>query len=210
MGWVGLLLLALGSGVLLWRLGLPRTVSTAAAAAVMLGATGYALQGQPGLAGQRPRAAPETARVDPGLSELRREMFGRYTYADQYFVMSEGLTRAGQPAGAVSVLLGGIGGAKQNAALWTALGSAYAENDANTVSPASRFAFDQALRLAPEHPGPPFFLGIANIRAGEFAKARGWWLRALRLTPQGAPYGRDIAERLVLLDRLIALEPAPR
>ena len=133
-------------------------------------------------------------------------MFGRYTYADQYFVMSEGLTRAGQKAGAVRVLLGGITGAKQNAALWTALGNAYAENDADTVSPASRFAFDQALRLAPEHPGPPFFLGIAYVRAGEFAKARSWWVRALRLTPAGASYARDIAQRLVLLDRLLALE----
>ena len=206
MGWIALLLLALGSGVLLWRLGLPRIVATTVAAGMMLGATGYALQGRPGLMGQPVRAAAEAGQVDPGLSELRRDMFGRYTYAEQYFVMSEGLTRAGQKAGAVRVLLGGITGAKQNAALWTALGNAYAENDADTVSPASRFAFDQALRLAPEHPGPPFFLGIAYVRAGEFAKARSWWVRALRLTPAGAPYARDIAQRLVLLDRLLALE----
>jgi len=210
MGWIALLLLALGSGALLWRLGLSRIMSTAVAAAMMLGATGYALQGRPVLAGQPVHAAAEAGQVDPGLSALRVEMFGRYTYAEQYFIMSEGLTRSGQKAGAVRVLLGGISGAKQNAALWTALGNAYAENDANTVSPASRFAFDQALRLAPQHPGPPFFLGIAYVRAGEFAKARGWWVRALRLTPPGASYRRDIAQRLTLLDRLLVLEAGGR
>ena len=210
MGWMALLLLMLGSGVLLWRLGLPRSVVSAGAAALALGAAGYAAQGRPGIAARPARSVAEAVDVDATLSALRLEMFGRFTYAEPFFVMSEGLTRSGQRADAVRVLLGATSGAKSNAALWTALGSAYAENDANTVSPAARFAFDQALRLAPDHPGPPFFLGIAYIRAGEFAKARGWWVRALRLTPPTAKYRSAIAERLVLLDRLLALQEGAR
>ena len=61
-------------------------------------------------------------------------------------------------------------------------------------------SFRRAMSLAPGHPGPPFFLGLAYIRAGQFAEARQWWARALRLTPADAGYRPEIADRLALLD----------
>src|SRR3546814_11342997 len=59
--------------------------------------------------------------------------------------------------------------------------------------------------LAPKHPGPPFFLGLAYVRAGEFAEARPFWARALDLTPGDASYRPEIAVRLMLLDRFLAV-----
>lgn len=205
-GWVVLALLAAGSAALLRLFGVGRSLWAAALSALTLGAAGYALQGRPGLAAQAARPAEQGAAVDPGLSELRLQMFGKYTYAETFFVASDGMLRAGSPLSAVRILRGAAEAAKDNAAIWTALGSALAIHDGNIVSPASRLAFDRAIQLAPEHPGPAFFLGTAFIRAGEFDKARAWWARALALTPPASPYRGEVATRLELLDRLMKLE----
>ncbi len=209
-GWAALALFAVAAGALLWRLGIGRSLWMFAAAALTLGATGYAWQGQPGRAAQAARPSAVGGNVDFEVSELRLRMFGRRTYAETFFIASDGMIRAGSPGAAVRILMGGVRGAKDNAAVWTALGSAFAQADGDTVSPASRFAFDQAMKLAPTHPGPPFFLGMAYVRAGDFGRARGWWARSLRLAPDQAEYRGDILERLMLLDGLMAMEAGPR
>jgi cytochrome c-type biogenesis protein CcmH/NrfG len=93
-------------------------------------------------------------------------------------------------------------------ALWTGLGTVLATHDGGRMSPAALFAFSRAMRLAPEHPAPFFFAGLAYVRAGEFAKARPYWARALAVTPAGVSYHGAIAERLALLDRFLAVEAA--
>ena len=74
----------------------------------------------------------------------------------------------------------------------------------NQVSPPALLAFRRAAQLAPEHPAPPFYLGMAYVRAGQFREARPYWARALALSPEGQSYSREIALRLALLDRLLA------
>ncbi len=205
MGWVVLALLMVVAFVLALRLGVPRALGSFIGAALMLGAAGYALQGRPGLAGTSAKPTTKATNVDPGLSTLRTTMFGRYTVAESYFSAGDALTRSGSPRSAVALYLGAINAQAQNAALWTALGGAYAEQD-GVVSPASRFAFERAMKLAPDHSGPPFFLGLALVRAGEFREARTWWRRAYRLTPPALSYRRDIADRLTLLETFLASE----
>jgi Flp pilus assembly protein TadD len=205
-GWAALALLALGTAALLLRLGVGRSLWMAALAALALGGAGYAMQGRPGLSDRVARTAAQAGEVDAGLSELRLEMFGRYTYAETFFVASDGMLRAGSPLSAVRILRSAAEASKSNAAIWTALGSALAVHDGNVVSPASRLAFDRAIQLAPQHPGPAFFLGTAFVRSGEFDKARAWWARALALTPAAAPYRAEVAMRLTLLDRVMAME----
>lgn len=204
MGWLILAVVFVGAGALMWRLGLPRTLGSFAGAALMLGATGYALQGRPDLKGSPVAAASHKVDFDPAASELRMRMFGKFTVADSFFAASDAMSRTGNKRAAIQLLLGGINAAPRNAALWTGLGTAYAEHDGNSVSPAARFAFDRALRLTPEHPGPPYFLGLAYVRAGQFREARRWWVRALGLTPETMSYRAEIAGRLELLDRFLA------
>jgi cytochrome c-type biogenesis protein CcmH/NrfG len=205
MGWTTLALLIVAAVVLLWRLGVPRDLAAFVGAALMLGAAGYALQGRPGLASASVSPVIDAREVDPAFSLLRNTMFGRFTVAESYFAVGDALTRSGSPRTAVSLYIGAINAQPRNAALWTALGSAYAEHD-GTVSPAARFAFEHAMRLAPQHSGPPFFYGLALVRAGAFREGRVWWRRAYRLTPAGLSYRRDIADRLALLDQFLASE----
>jgi tetratricopeptide (TPR) repeat protein len=207
-GWIALALLGLGAGAALVAMRLGRVVWTAGAAALVLGAAGYAWQGRPSLGARVASTAPIADAVDPEMSALRLAMFGRFTYAEPMFIASDGLIRAGAPRGATALLIGAVRAQRENAALWTALGQAYAIADGEIVSPAARFAFTRAMQLWPNHPGPPFFAGLAYVRAGEFATARALWARALRLTPPEARFRPLVAERLMLLDQLLAMEEA--
>jgi cytochrome c-type biogenesis protein CcmH/NrfG len=205
-GWVVLAAIGVGCLALLAALRLPRGLWALAGTAVMLGAAGYAWQGRPDLAGHPVVAETKAVEIDEGLTEIRRAMFGRFDSGDAYFMMADAMTRAGSPKAAAQAMLGGVRKAPRDAALWTGLGIKLAEQDNNLITPASQYAFERAERLAPRHPGPPFFHGIALIRANEFAAARPYWARAVALTPETASYREALAERLMVLDRLLALQ----
>ncbi|MGU3390937.1 tetratricopeptide repeat protein [Sphingomonas sp. M1A8_2b] len=206
MGWVWLGVIGAGAFALLAVLKVNRVLWTMVAAALMLGAAGYAWQGQPGLAGHSVSTGLAPTPDDGAMLELRDQMLERYTGAAAYLVAADAMTRIGDRRAAVQVLLGGIRVAPKSLVLWTGLANALTAHDANQVSPPALFAFQQAMRLAPRHPAPPFFLGLAYVRAGEFATARPYWAKALALTPAGISYRGEIAARLALLDRLLAAQ----
>jgi tetratricopeptide (TPR) repeat protein len=209
MGFAGLLLLGLAAAALLWRMRVARPVWSLVGAALMLGATGYALQGRPLLPG-RPTAANATPLdVDPGLVQLREDLFGRYTADAAYLTASDAMLRAGDAGAAVQVMLGGIRQYPASIELWTGLGTTLAAHDGNQVSPAALLAFDQAMRLSPRHPGPPFFAGLAYVRAGRFVDARPYWRRALALSPPAAAYRPAMVTRLALLDAFLGQAGMP-
>jgi len=209
MGWVALFGIGLAAALLLWALGVARGLWAFAGAALMLGAAGYALQGRPTQSGHPVTANAEPMAVDPGMVALRGAMFQRFTLDSAYFTAADAMTRAGDTHAAVAVMLGGVRKLPNSPSLWTGLGSAYTLQDGGQLSPAALFAFQQAIRLAPLHPAPPFFLGLAYVRAARFAEARACWARALALTPASAPYRQDIALRLALLDRYLEMQDAP-
>lgn len=203
MGWLTLIVLAGAVFGALMLLRVDRRLWSMVGAALMLGAAGYAWQGHPGTPAAPARAGARQAADDPALIELRDAMFGRFTADGTYLIAADALSRAGDERSAIRALLGGINRYRSSAMLWTALGNTYAAHDGDIVSPPALFAFQQAIRLAPDHPGPYFFLGLAYIRAQDFPAARRAWARALALTPERASYRRDIAVRLALLDRLL-------
>ncbi|MBN2971616.1 hypothetical protein JW805_06255 [Roseomonas aeriglobus] len=204
MGWLALFGLMALAFVALLRLGVSRSLASFLGAALMLGAAGYALQGRPGLAGAPVATRARGVTIDPAVNELRLDMFGRYTQAAPYFAAGTAFQRMGDQRTAVNFYLGGVNARPDDAGLWTALGDAYALHDGDTVSPPARLAFDRAIKLAPDHPGPPFFLGLAYVRAGQFRAGARWWRRAYALAPKGMEYRAEIGKRLALLEMFLA------
>jgi len=205
MGWIAFALLLFASMALLWLLRFPKGLWSFVAAAGMLGAAGYVAQGRPGLAGSPVVADAQPLEVDPDMVAMREAMFGRFNAEDAYFKISDAMLRSGSRASAVKALVGATGRYPDNAALWTMLGVAFAEHDGNMVSPASMQAFQRALKLAPNHPGPWYFLGLAQARAGQFEAARGNWAKALERTAPDLAYRPILADQLGKLDMLIKL-----
>lgn len=202
MGWVMLAALVVAAFAALVLLRMPRLLWSITGAALMLGATGYALQGRPTLPDRPASGISGTAPPDEGLIELRTQMFGRYGAEGAYLTAADAMARSGSPRFEAQAILGGIRGAPRSAVLWTALGDTLSRRDRGQLSAPARFALDQAIRLAPREPGPRFFLGLAQLRGNDFAAAEQSWRQALALTAPNAPYRSAIADRLVLLTRL--------
>jgi Flp pilus assembly protein TadD len=206
MGWLWLAAIAACAIAALRFARLSRGVLTLAAAALMLGAAGYAVQQNAALPGAPAKGAARTFDVDPGLIAFRSAILRPDVFEAAALSASDDRLRSGDTAGAAQFLLDALQQRPRSTALWTRLGGAFADHDGGQVSPAAQFAFQRASALAPDAPGPPFFLGLAYVQAGEIPAARQAWLRALELTPSDTPYRLDIAERLVLLDRFMAMQ----
>ncbi|HEX8302505.1 tetratricopeptide repeat protein [Sphingomonas sp.] len=205
MGWAMLGVMALLAAGVLAVSRFPRRMWTVAATALMFGAAGYAWQGSPTLAGQPVSTEDRAGEVDPNLVALREAMFGKYgTPVFAYATAAETMVRSGRADLATAVWLGATRKYPGDASLWTGLGLALAENDGNQVSPAAKLAFEKALALAPTHPGPRFFYGMALVRQGKFAEARPYWAKAVELAPATISYRDELRVRLFLLDRLLA------
>ena len=98
MGFLTLAILGLVAFGAMVGFGLKKPLWSLAGAALMLGATGYALQGRPFLPGQPARPQVDTAAVDPGLIDLRDRMLGRpqFTGDGAYLVAGDAMRRAGE------------------------------------------------------------------------------------------------------------------
>lgn len=209
MGWLLLVLIGVAAAALLWRIGVTRDLWAFVAAALLLGAAGYALQAHPFLVGHPVQPDAEKIDVDPGMVAFREAVFGRFSGEAAYMTASDAMMRSGASGDAIAVLLGGIRAAPGSVTLWTGLGSALAKHDGGQVSPAALFAFRRAAQLNPQHPGPPFFLGLAYVEAGQFQQARDAWRVALALTPPGLSYRPDIETRLASVEQFLATGPQP-
>lgn len=201
---IGFLCLAILAGAAfaaLRRLGVPRAWWTMPAAALMLGAAGYAWQGRPGVPGAPAQGRPPAPVViEPELIALREQLLGRFTLDAAYLTAADAMTRAGDRRAAAWAMLGGVRKLPRSIAMWTGLGTAIAARDGDQVSPPALLAFNRAAQLAPRHPAPPFYLGLAYARAGDLDRAARLWRHAVALSPEGAPYRRTIARLLFALE----------
>lgn len=205
MTWVFILLIAaVVWGVMAFVLKLPRTGWEITAAALLFGISGYALQGHPGQPGA-PQAPVESAKLaDQTLIKERQQMGAGFGQGQSWLILADALTRQGQFGAAADVLRSAIAKSPQDADLWVALGNALVGHTDGVMTPAAQFAFQKAATIAPDHPGPPFFMGLALAQTGRLAEARTLWAELLARSPADAPYRADLQERLQRLDSMIA------
>jgi len=197
-GWLILALIVAATLGLLWLLKLRGAIFTLAAAALMIGTAGYALQGCPSLDGSPDLAASRRPPVP--LTSARKALMGQFTAADSWMTISESYAARGQSEDAVGVMNSAIRARPTDYAMWVGLGNALSDH-AQTLTPAARFAFARAAELAPRHPAPPFFLGLAEARSGQPAQAVTRWRAILANAPADASW-RPLVE-----DAVLALSP---
>jgi cytochrome c-type biogenesis protein CcmH len=191
MGWVVLLLLIGASLALLWGLGVRGGLFTASAAALLAGASGYALQGRPNVPAA-PAATGEGHDVLP-LTDARHAFFGHFTPAESWLRMSEALERDGKSADAVGILQNAVKRYPGDPQLWIGLGNALVDH-ARGLTPPAELAYRRAAEMAPGHPGAPFFYGLALARSGDREAAVAIWQNILRTAPENAEW-RPLVEQ---------------
>lgn len=183
---------------------LPRRLWPLVGTALSLGAAGYVRQGWPGLPAVPGRPTIHPVAIDPAAIALREVLMGRFTADTAYLTASDAMLRSGDRHAAAAVVIGGIRAIPRSYILWTQLGTNLAILDDDRMSPPAKLAFHHAMHLAPEHPAPSYYAGLAHIRAGDLPTARPLLARAVRLSRAGTGYRRDIEHQLTLLDRAIA------
>jgi cytochrome c-type biogenesis protein CcmH len=191
MGWLILLLLSLLSLGLLWGLRVRGGLLTAGAAALFLGATGYALQGKPNLPGA-PAANGEGHDIFP-LTDARHAFFGYFTPAESWLRMSEALERDGESEDAVGILQNAVKRYPGDPQLWIGLGNALVDH-ARGLTPPAELAYKRAAQMTPGHPGAPFFYGLAVARSGDREAAVAIWQEILKTAPKDAGW-RPLVEQ---------------
>ena len=210
MGWMIIVIMALIAGLALWKIGrLPRESCELVGAALLLGLAGYAWQGHPGQAGAPIAQKSKGVEIDPAMVEQRRKMSGRFGGEAQWLDMADAYAQHGSTRAAVNVMRGAVKEYPNNATLWTGLGSALLNHGNGIMSPAAQFAFERALKLQPQHPGPPFYLGLSLLQAGQADKALQVWADQLAATPKDAPWRADLEQRVSRLRREMGLPPLP-
>jgi cytochrome c-type biogenesis protein CcmH len=198
MGWLILLLLIGASLGLLWQLGLRGGLLTASAAALLLGASGYAFQGSPKTPGAPAQGGGEHD-IFP-LTDARHAFFGHFTPAESWLRISEALARDGKSEDAVGILQNAVRRYPADPQLWIGLGNALVDH-ARGLTPAAELAYRRAAELSPGYPGPPFFYGLALARSGDPQGAVAIWQRILKTAPKDAEWRPLIEQGVAALSR---------
>lgn len=186
-----------------FALRLPRDGWALFGAALLFALAGYAWQGSPGYAGAPGTAAPNAQASDAaGAVEARRALF-ESRQPSRFVTIADGFARRGQFGDAANLLRNAVEDNPRDAEAWLALGHALVEYADGTITPAAELAFARAQELEPEHPGAAFFLGIAQLRAGDPVAARATWQAQLDRAPEDAQWRGQLEDRITVLDELM-------
>lgn len=207
--WIPVLLVAAAAfAVAAVVLRLPRTGWALFGATLLFGLAGYALQGQPGLAGAPKDAAPIASESGEALIIARRALFDPNQPPSRYVTVADGFARRGQYEDAAGFLRSAVHQNPRDTEAWLALGMALVEHADGVPTPAAVYAFSQAEASRPGHPGAAYFLGIAMLRAQKPQETRAIWARLIEGAPADAPWLPAMRERLAQLDALLSNVPA--
>jgi cytochrome c-type biogenesis protein CcmH len=210
MGWVVMIGLALAVAAGLWRfVGKDRGVRQFIGAALLLALAGYAWQGRPELPGSPKPPPVRIAQDDSEFAQLREDMLGRFDRAAAWLTIAESYQRRGDTRGGAQIIKSALRESPDDADLWVGLGNALVVHGDGMMSPAAQLAFQRAQRLAPDHPGPRFFYGLALAQGGNFDEAERIWRRLLAEAPEEAEYRTTIQERLNALQQARMLGQIP-
>jgi cytochrome c-type biogenesis protein CcmH len=196
-GWVALALLAtisLAALVLIGRL--QKGYWQIAAAAVLLGMTGYALQGSPsvGSAPGKSLAAKEDAAVQ--LVDMRADMDQSFGGAKRWLVTADSFAKQGDYKLSASYIQAGLKQNPKDPDLWSALGLQLMLASKGEMSLPAQLAFDKARAIRPNYPSPYYFAGISRLFSGDIDSAILLWEKTLSLATPNAKWKPRLESQL--------------
>ncbi len=194
-GLIAVLLITVGVG--LWRFAkMPRVALEMTGAALFLGIAGYAWQGNPMQPGNPVESAASKPPPEEISAALRKATLAKFGAEGEILAYADAYIKSGHSQAAVSAVRAGLLKSPNNPDLWVGLGNALVVHSDGQMSPAAQFAFEKAATLSPNHPGPPFFLGLGLAQAGKMDDAGQVWRGLLSRAPDGAPWKADLEARL--------------
>ncbi|MFN3620064.1 hypothetical protein [Sphingorhabdus sp.] len=196
-GWVALGILSIMSlAVLVFFVRRSKGLWQIAAAAVLLGMTGYALQGRPATppSPAKPVAASEVAATQ--LVAIRADMDQSFGSAKRWLVTADSFAKQGDYTLSAAYIQSGLKTDPQNPDLWSALGLQLMLASEGQMSPPAQLAFDKARAIRPNYPAPYYFAGLARLFAGDLDGAILLWEKTVSLATPKAKWKARIESQL--------------
>lgn len=210
MGWVLFFLLAILLFVALWRFGrFDKATLQFLAAGLFIAMAGYAWQGRPDLPG---KPVPPPLRQDlpeTVFAATRSDMMGQFNTSARWLTIADHFQRIGDTKTAADVIGAGLRQHPRDANLWVGLGNALVLHGDGMMNPAAELAFQRAAAIAPDHPAPKFFYGLALAQGGRIDEAEAIWRKLLETAPADAGWRPMVEERVALIERLKAASARP-
>ena len=204
-GWFALgLLSVLSLSVLVFFVRSSKGLWQVAAATVLLGMAGYALQGRPSLppAPAKPLEASTVGATQ--LVEIRADMDQSFGSAQRWLVTADSFAKQGDYPLSASYIKSGLRADPQNADLWSALGLQLMLASEGQMSPAAKLAFDKARAIRPIYPAPYYFDGLTRLFAGDLDGAILLWEKTVSLATPNAKWKTRIESQLLAAKALQA------
>jgi cytochrome c-type biogenesis protein CcmH/NrfG len=114
---------------------------------------------------------------------------------------ADGLIGNGEPDYAVGVLRAYLTRQPNDMMLWLGLGNALQAQADGALTPVAHYAFERAQAVAPGHPAPQYFLGLAYLQMGDVDGADATWRDLLAKAPPDASWRPRLEARLALIER---------
>ncbi|WP_170303966.1 tetratricopeptide repeat protein [Sphingosinicella humi] len=206
MGWVLIIVMAVLVFAGLWRFGrFDKVALQFLGAALLVAFAGYAWQGSPGLEG-KPVPPPMREKLpETAFAEVRGGMLGEFDTAARWLTIADSYHRRGDTLNAAGVISSALREHPNNPDLWVGLGNALVIHADGLMTPSAELAFQRAAAIAPDHPGPKFFYGLALAQGGKFDEAEAIWRGILATAPPDVSWRPMIEERLMMLDQARAM-----
>lgn len=209
MGWVIVVLMVVIAVLALWRFArLPKGGLELVLAAGFVAIAGYAWQANPSMPGVSIESREQSVPPDTAAVMTRRMMTNNYGDAAKVAEFADTLDRLGLTREAIIAVKTGIRKQPDDPELWVSLGNTLVAHGGGMLSPAAEYAYQHAAQLSPEHPGPPFFMGLALANSGRTAEAGQVWRGLLARSPKDAAWRGDLEARLSSINELPAA-PTP-
>lgn len=176
--------------------------------ALGLAVAGYAFTGSARLPSAPAPQAVINPELTPEAEQASKELLENFGDVRAWLTLSDALIRARRTETAVSALQSGLDAIPGNADLWVQMGIALVAHANGEVVPAARLALDRASRLAPEHPAPAYFLGLAWLQAGEVDRALATWEGLKARSPSDAPWVPMLDSKIAAIGRMKAMAAA--
>jgi cytochrome c-type biogenesis protein CcmH len=204
MAWIVVaILVVLTLGLMIWLGKLPRQTWEAAAAALVLGLVGYAVQGLPDLGGSPAVAAQADSKTADALILARSEMDRQFSTARPYLVTSDAFARDGDYKLAASYIKSGIRKNPAEADLWSGLGLQLMLASDGKMSAPAKYAFDQVRKFNPRAPAPDYFKGLVALFDGKPDETLKLWKGLLANAPKEAKWKDRLESQVLGLETLL-------
>lgn len=205
MTWIFVIALAVAAfAIMAFVFRLPTAAWTTVLAALAFGLAGYAVQGSPAQPGAPKASAVASAGTGEAMVNLRRAILpDRLHSRSNRMITADALARRDRPADAATILRGAVRENPRDSEAWLALGNALVADADGQITPASQYAYRKAEELAPESPGVPFFVGIAQLQAGQLMDARSLWGEARQRTEEGSEAREELDNHIARLEAVM-------